>query len=417
MENKRILVVEDNKTLSKLIAKKLGLALEMEIDVAYTMAEAKLFIKRYNYFITLLDINLPDAPNGEIVDYSIEKGNRVIVLSANIDKSFRKNILKKNIIDYVNKGGINDIHYIIQTIQRLEKNQRHKVLVVDDSMVFRKHMQNLLQNLFFEVITVAHGEEALGMLKAKPDISLVIADYAMPVMDGLELTVEIRKTYAKDELCILAISSNSDDEITALFLKHGANDFVHKPFSKEEFFCRVNNSIEALENIQMITQQAHRDFLTGLYNRRYFYDSMSEYMEQITESGEKFAVAMIDIDHFKKVNDTYGHDVGDKVITALADILRSSTNPRDLVSRFGGEEFCVVLKNINRYSAEEIFERIRSEVEKFSFHVEDGRYINFTVSIGATLHDEDETLEETINKSDMLLYNAKNSGRNKLIFE
>jgi diguanylate cyclase (GGDEF)-like protein len=417
MQKNRILVVEDNKTLSKLIAKKLSTALEMEVDVAYTMAEAKLFIKRYKYFITLLDINLPDAPNGEIVDYSLEKGNRVIVLSANIDKTFRQSILKKNIIDYVNKGGINDIHYIIQTIQRLQKNQKHKVLVVDDSLVFRKHMQNLLENLFFEVITVAHGEEALGMLRAKPDVSLVITDYAMPVMDGLELTVEIRKTYTKDELCILAISSNSDEEITALFLKHGANDFVKKPFSKEEFSCRINNSVEALENIQMITHQANRDFLTGLYNRRYFYTSMDEYIDEIKESGEKFSVAMIDIDHFKNINDTYGHDIGDQIIISLADILRSATNPRDLVSRFGGEEFCVVLKNVNRYSAEEIFERIRTEVEKFSFHVDKERTLAFTVSIGATFFDEDETLEDTINKADMLLYNAKNGGRNRLIFE
>jgi diguanylate cyclase (GGDEF)-like protein len=417
MQKNRILVVEDNKTLSKLIAKKLSTALEMEVDVAYTMAEAKLFIKRYKYFITLLDINLPDAPNGEIVDYSLEKGNRVIVLSANIDKTFRQSILKKNIIDYVNKGGINDIHYIIQTIQRLQKNQKHKVLVVDDSLVFRKHMQNLLENLFFEVITVAHGEEALGMLRAKPDVSLVITDYAMPVMDGLELTVEIRKTYTKDELCILAISAKSDEETTALFLKHGANDFVHKPFSKEEFSCRINNSVEALENIQMITHQANRDFLTGLYNRRYFYTSMDEYIDEIKESGEKFSVAMIDIDHFKNINDTYGHDIGDQIIISLADILRSATNPRDLVSRFGGEEFCVVLKNVNRYSAEEIFERIRTEVEKFSFHVDKERTLAFTVSIGATFFDEDETLEDTINKADMLLYNAKNGGRNRLIFE
>jgi diguanylate cyclase (GGDEF)-like protein len=126
---------------------------------------------------------------------------------------------------------------------------------------------------------------------------------------------------------------------------------------------------------------------------------------------------MIDIDHFKKVNDTYGHDVGDKVITALADILRSATNPKDLVSRFGGEEFCVVLKNINRYSAKDIFERIRTEVEKYSLELDEGNYVHFTISIGATLHDEDETLEDTINKADMLLYNAKKSGRNKLVYE
>ena len=415
--SEKILVVEDNKTLAKLISKKIQHALEMEVDVAYSLAEARLFLARYKYFITLLDINLPDAPNGEVVDYALSKNNHVIVLSANIDKEFRKKMLQKNIIDYVNKGGAGDINYIIQSIERLRKNREHKVLVVDDSMVFRKQMQNMLENLFFEVITVAHGEEALGMLQAKPDISLVLTDYNMPVMNGLELTYEIRQTYSKDELCILALSGNDDDEVSALFLKHGANDYIKKPFSKEEFSCRVNNSIEALENIQTIMNYANRDYLTGLYNRRYFYNTMNEYIEDVKRSGEKFAVAMIDIDHFKKVNDTYGHDIGDRVIVTLADILRSSTSPRDVVSRFGGEEFCIVLKNINRYSAEDILARIHAEVANYSLQIDQERVITFTISIGAVLYQDGESLDDAINEADMLLYKAKKEGRNRLIFE
>lgn len=414
--SQRILIVEDNKTLAKLISKKIEAALEFKVDVAYSLNEAKLFLKMYKYFITLLDINLPDAPNGEVVDYVLSKGNRAIVLSANIDKDFRQTILKKNIIDYVNKGGVDDINYIIQTITRLQKNQNHTVLVVDDSMVFRKQMQNLLQNMFFKVIAVAHGEEALNILNTHNHINLVLTDYHMPVMDGLELTYEIRKTHNKNELAILAVSSNKDNEVNAIFLKTGANDFITKPFSKEEFSCRINNTIEALENIQIVTNHANRDYLTGLYNRRFFFETMSEYEDDVQDSGEKFAVAMIDIDHFKKINDDYGHDVGDKIIIALSEILRSSTNHMDIVARFGGEEFCMVLKNINRYSALDIFERIRHEVESFSFAVNKTESIKFTISIGAVMH-SDEVLQETINNSDLMLYKAKKSGRNKVVFE
>ncbi len=413
----KILIVEDNKTLAKLIAKKLESSLGLSVDVAYTMAEAKLFIARYSYFITLLDINLPDAPNGEIIDYVTQKKIHAIVLSGNIDKSFRKQILKKNVIDYVNKSGVDDINYIIHTIQRLQRNRNHKVLVVDDARVFRHTMQVMLENLFFKVITVAHGEEAIGMLKAQPDISLVLTDYNMPVMDGLELTREIRKTYSKSELCIVALSGNEDEEITALFLKHGANDYVKKPFSKEEFSCRINNSIEALENIQMITNYANRDFLTGLLNRRHFFTELHEYIDNISESAEQFAIGMIDIDHFKKVNDTYGHDVGDKIIVSLANILKSSTSPYDIVARFGGEEFCVVLKNINSYSAQEIFDRIKDDVEKFSYQLKENISIKFTISIGAVLFNEEESVEENINEADMMLYKAKNNGRNQVVFE
>lgn len=410
----RILIVEDNKTLAKLIAKKIEKALGYKIDIAYKLSEAKLFLKKYNYFITLLDINLPDAPNGEIVDYVLSKGQPVIVLSANIDKNFRKQMLQKNIIDYVNKSGVDDIKYIIQVIQRLEKNQKHKVLVVDDSMVFRKQMSTFLENLFYQVYTVAHGEEALGMLQTHPDITLVITDYHMPVMNGLELVREIRKESNKNDLCIIAISSNNDKEINALFLKQGANDYINKPFSKEDFSCRVNSSIEALENLHIITNHANRDFLTGLYNRRYFFENMSEYLEEVALSREQFAVGMIDIDFFKKINDTYGHDTGDRVIVHLSEILRASTNRTDLVSRFGGEEFCVVLKNINRFSTVDIFERLRAEVESTIVHSDKKEAIKFTISIGVSLYGEDG-LEETINQADMMLYNAKQNGRNQVV--
>ena len=414
--SQRILIVEDNKTLAKLISKKIENALDFKVDVAYSLGEAKLFLKMYKYFITLLDINLPDAPNGEIVDYVLAKGNRAIVLSANIDKDFRQTVLKKNIIDYVNKGGVNDINYIIQTITRLQKNQNHTVLVVDDSIVFRKQMQNLLDNMYFKVISVAHGEEALSILNTHNDINLVLTDYHMPVMDGLELTYEIRKDHNKNELAILAVSSNKDNEVNAIFLKTGANDFITKPFSKEEFSCRINNTIEALENIQVVTNHANRDYLTGLYNRRFFFETMAQYQDEMGETGEKFAVAMIDIDHFKKINDKYGHDVGDKIIIALSEILRTSTSHRDIVARFGGEEFCMVLKNINRDSALDIFERIRQEVDSFSFTIDNTQFIKFTISIGAVMHSEAD-LEETIHNSDMMLYKAKNSGRNKVVFE
>ena len=412
----RVLIVEDNKALAKLISRKIETSLKYQVDVAYTFSEAKLFLKRYTYFLTLLDINLPDAPNGEVVDYVLEKGNRAIVLSATIDKEFRQKMLQKNIIDYVNKSGLNDVNYIIQTIQRLKKNTNHKVLVVDDSIMFRKQMQSMLENMFFVVTAVAHGEEAINLIGQNTDFSLVLTDYNMPVMNGLELTIELRKEYNKNELGIIAISSNEDDEINAIFLKEGANDYIKKPFLKEEFSCRINNSIEALENIQIITNHANRDFLTGLYNRRFFFGTMNDYIENRQLHTEQFAVAMIDIDHFKNINDSHGHDIGDKVIVALSEILRTSTNYRDIVSRFGGEEFCVVLKNINRYSALDIFERIRQDIEDFSFRVDASTSIKFTVSIGIALHNNN-LLEDTISQADMMLYNAKNAGRNKVVFE
>ncbi|WP_455757676.1 diguanylate cyclase [Sulfurimonas sp.] len=412
----KILIVEDNKTLAKLISKKISETLNFEIDIAYTLHEAKLFLRMHEYFVTLLDINLPDAPNGEVVDYVLAHDNHAIVLTGNIDKDFRKKMLQKNIIDYVNKSGVNDVNYIIGVIKRLQKNKEHKVLVVDDSMVIRKQIKAMLENLFYKVITVAHGEEALGMLQAHLDISLVITDYNMPVINGLELTKEIRKEHSKENLPIIALSSNSDDEVTALFLKSGANDYIQKPFSKEEFSCRINNTVEAQENINLITNHANRDFLTGLYNRRYFFKTMESYIEEASQSNESYAVAMIDIDHFKAVNDTYGHDTGDKVIIHLSEILISSVTHRDIVSRFGGEEFCIVLKNINKYNAIDIFDRLRKKVETTDVLSDKGEEIRFTISAGVVMSGDDD-LEETINQADMMLYKAKQDGRNLVLID
>ncbi|MBA3026423.1 MAG: diguanylate cyclase [Sulfurimonas sp.] len=413
----RILIVEDNKTLAKLIAKKLQTALPFEVDVVFNMAEAKLFLQRYTYFVTLLDINLPDAPNGEIIDYVLSKGQHVIVLSGNIDKNFRKKILQKNIIDYVNKSGIEDINYIIQSIQRLQNNKTHKILVVDDSVVVRKMMSTLLENLFFTVYTVAHGEEALGMLKTHPDISLMITDYNMPVMNGLELVKETRKIFSKNDLCIIAISVHDDEEMNALFLKQGANDFIKKPFSKEEFSCRINNSIEALENLHALTNYANRDYLTGLYNRRYFYEHMSEYMAEAKESAEHFTVAVVDIDYFKKINDSYGHDTGDKVIVNLADILRSNLKHNDIIARFGGEEFCLVFKNKNMSQTIPVVERLRAEVQNTNIKIDAHTTITISISIGLASHNSEDGLEESINQADMMLYKAKQEGRNRVVYE
>ncbi|QFR48192.1 diguanylate cyclase [Sulfurimonas lithotrophica] len=409
----RILVIEDNKTLANLMAKKISSKLDFEVDVAYSMSEAKLFLKGYKYFLTLSDLNLPDAPNGEIIDYVLKTGNHVIILTSNIDKSFRKKMFEKNIIDYIHKTGIEDINYIINNIRRLSKNRKHKVLVVDDSVVFRKQMKDMLTNLFFNVITVAHGEEAINILDTTPDISLVLTDYNMPVMNGLELTTQIRKKYKKSELCIIALSGKSDDEEIAMFLKSGANDFIKKPFSKEEFSCRINNSIEALENIHAITNQSIRDFLTGLYNRRYFFKEVEKYFIDAVNNDESFSIAMVDIDDLKKINDTYGHENGDKIIVSLAETLRSETSKDDIVARFGAGEFCMVLKDVSTDKAIDALESIRQKVQNSVTLSDKNQEIKYTISVGIALEHEN-TLEDTVNEADMHLYTAKENGKNKI---
>jgi CheY-like chemotaxis protein len=216
----KILIVEDNKALSKLIAKKISQNINFEVDVAHSLKEAQAFLGSGNsYFIALLDLNLPDAPNGEVVDYMITKKIPSIVLTANVDKKTRDEILKKDVIDYVYKGNMDDVNYIFQLIERLSKNREYKVMVVDDSIVMRNEIKRMLKLQMYKVFSAAHGEEALVYMKDNPDIKLVLTDYNMPVIDGFELTKTLREDYSKMQMSIIAITANEDPMISSKFLK------------------------------------------------------------------------------------------------------------------------------------------------------------------------------------------------------
>ena len=409
----RILLVEDNKALGKVVAKKIESELPFEVDTAFNLAEAQLFMRKNNYFLALLDINLPDAPNGEIVDIALEKGIPSIVLSGNVDKNFREMMLQKEIIDYIGKGGIEDINYTIDIIKRLSKNRNYKVMLVDDSMVFRKQMQKMLEHLFFKVFAVAHGEEALNMLEQNPDIKVILTDYNMPVINGLELTKEVRKKYTKQQLAIFVMSSQDASDVSAMFLKNGANDYLHKPFSKEEISVRVNNAIEALENIQSLTHYAHRDFLTGLYTREHFLDKMQGYHKLSQDRDEPYALAMIDIDNFGSINQQYGNDAGDEVIIYLSDILRSNSPQDNIIARFSGASCCMLIKNTYHDQALELIQMIQDKISRSILELDNGTNLSFTVSIGLNTHPEDN-IADTLDQTDMLLFNAKQKGTNQL---
>lgn len=414
MEKNKILIVEDNKALAKLIAKKMEDKVEMEIDVAHTMAEAQVFLNNSkDYFIALLDLNLPDAPNGEIVDYVISKGLPSIVLTGSIDDATRESFIHKDIVDYVYKGNMDDINYIFQIINRLSKNRQYKVMVVEDSAPFRNSLKKILTSLQFHVFTAAHGEEAMSYFADNPDIRLVVCDYRMPVKDGLEVLKEIRVAGDKNQIGVLMMTSPSENVNGAIFLKNGANDFIAKPFVKEELICRVNNLIEAMENINQIADFANKDFLTGVYNRRYFYDDMQEYLSSIEENPAPYAVALIDVDGLKDINDKYGQDGGDKILKHIAKRLIDDTKSNDTVARFGSGEFCVVLKNMPQEDAVKFLVSLRAGMAANPINIK-SEPVKISVSIGVTFGKTDYAVDEILDIADEALHRAKENGRNRV---
>ena len=411
----RILIVDDSKSLAKLIAKRLEKHLEVEAVVAHSMAEAQNAIETDgNFFLALLDLNLPDAPNGEIVDFVLSNHILSIVLTGNMDDNVKKTFMHKEIVDYLMKDNVNNIAYIIQTIERLNKNRNCKVMVVDDSMPIRNEIRRILMYQQFEVFSAANGQEALNHLEKNPDIKLVLTDYNMPVMDGFELMQKIRLKYDKTQLAVIVLTANSEDGIGAKFLKSGANDYIRKPFSKEELVCRINGTVEALENINLMARFANTDFLTGVYNRRYFFSFMGDYYKKKAGTGTDFCVAMFDIDNFKRINDTYGHDTGDIVIQKMAFTILEEICDDGIVARFGGEEFCVVVFNASIEDGIRKMEKIRTTIASLVINSA-GAQFGFTASIGVAKGDFNAKIENAIAKADEGLYRAKNSGKNRVV--
>jgi diguanylate cyclase (GGDEF)-like protein len=266
----------------------------------------------------------------------------------------------------------------------------------------------------YEVLEATNGKMGLEVLKDHPDIKLIITDYNMPVMDGFGLVSQVRKRYNKDQIAIIGLSSEGGKLLSAKFLKLGANDFLPKPFASEEFYARVTQNIEMLELIEELKNIAIRDPLTRLYNRRYCFDAGRKLFEECRSRNAPLCVVLIDIDFFKRINDTFGHDAGDEALKHLAGILQNAAGKSYTVSRLGGEEFCMLSGGLDRESAEVFFENLRSMIEETQIEYK-GKNISFTISTGISTGLL-ASLEDMINCADEMLYRAKREGRNRVVF-
>ncbi|MCP4109248.1 MAG: diguanylate cyclase [Desulfobacteraceae bacterium] len=413
----QILLVEDSDFFGTIVKKEIETKLNFEVVWVKTYSDTLKLLSdnTKNFFIGLLDLNLPDALEGEIVDMVISKNIPSIVFTGEFSDEVRDHIWSKRVIDYVLKEGPHNITYLISLIRNIFRNKKIKVLVVDDSKFSRKQICDLLAVHRYHLFEAGDGIEALRIIKKNPDIKMVITDYSMPNMDGFRLTNKIRLMHSKEELAIIGISARGSNILSAKFIKNGANDFIAKPFLTEEFYCRVSQNIDIIEQFDMIKNLSNQDYLTGLCNRRYFFETGDKLYENINRQRTSITIAMIDIDDFKRINDTFGHEAGDKVITNVAHVLRDNFRKTDIVSRFGGEEFCVLAKNMDQYDASKIFDQVRKAVESSEVDI-DGKKINVTVSVGVC-SESMESLEAMIKQADLCLYKAKQDGKNMVVID
>lgn len=401
----KILIVEDSRAFRNYLQQILGQA-GYEIIAAENFSEAQAILNsQQDLLCAVLDYCLPDAQDGEIIDLLLSHQHKVIVLTAMFQEEIREQMLAKGVLDYLLKDSMASVSYLLPLIRRLTNNHNHKCLVVDDSMVVRHHVVQLLEHQYLQTLQAENGQQAIELIEQNPDITLVLTDHDMPTKDGITMIRELRQNFDKNQLAILGISGSDDHTMTARFLKAGANDFLYKPFNQEEFFCRVHQILDMKEATSELYRMANQDSLTGLWNRRFLFG-------QACGGCEKRNIAMLDIDFFKKVNDNYGHDGGDAALVMVANILKIYF-PDDVVARFGGEEFCI--QACDHY--EEFvtrLEQMRQRVEKTPIPYQDEE-IQITISIGVST--ALDNLDQQIKVADDRLYQAKENGRNQTIYQ
>lgn len=410
--SKKLLVVEDSRPIARVI-KQIGEALNYQVTVAASLAEVEAILQggESDFFAATIDYALPDANDGEAIACVLSHGIPSVVMTGKMDESTRQRILSQPVIDYIPKENSQAFLYLKRVLHWQLTNQGNGILVVDDSSSARNHVVELLKRRNFNVYVAENGQLALNVLAQHSDIKMVITDLEMPVMDGIELTNEIRKNYGRDQLAIIGISGASNGIHSARFIKNGADDFLRKPFCPEEFYCRITQNIESLNNIEQIQKAANTDYLTDLPNRRAFIRDAQASIAEYIKNKTPYALAMLDIDFFKRVNDNYGHDAGDHILKVLSLYMRKHFG-NGLVARLGGEEFAIVLSGLDEdqlYNRLDDFRRAIS-VAQIAFEQEQ---INFSVSLGV-IFNSDELLAKQMSLADSALYYAKENGRNQV---
>jgi diguanylate cyclase (GGDEF)-like protein len=294
-----------------------------------------------------------------------------------------------------------------------------RVLVVDDHEAQRELLSIELEDHGFDVIDAASGRECLEIIERDPTIDVILLDIEMPGMSGVEVCRKLKSEPDTADIPILFVTGwRDDDPMIVEALSAGGNDFVSKDTATPVLAARLVTQVSIRRSQRRIEEMAMRDALTGLFSRRFFFDAVRRAIKSETRSERPgLGCLMVDIDHFKRLNDTKGHLAGDEALKAVASLLQSGVRETDIIARFGGEEFVALLPHTGREGAEQVGEKLRASVE---------RDTECTVSVGVAWQERvtpeglgsapqiDELVQRLIARADQSLYRAKETGRNRV---
>lgn len=289
--------------------------------------------------------------------------------------------------------------------------QKDVILVVEDSPATAKLLEIKLKEEGFNVVMSANAVEAIDKLyDFSPD--LILSDIMMPEMDGFELLQKVRSETMRGDIPFIFISSKNSTEDKLRGFELGGDDYVTKPFQLDELIARIRVSIKRSERLR---KESSTDFLTSALNRRALENRLSAELHRSQRFGRVFTVGMVDIDHFKAFNDANGHLVGDEVLRAVSRKIQSQLRDIDVVARFGGEEFLVIMPETEKKNAHMAMERVRNAIASTRMPGASGNDIGVSVSVGIAEFPYDGIdAEALIKAADMAMYQSKADGRNRV---
>ncbi len=303
----------------------------------------------------------------------------------------------------------------------LARNIR-RILIAEDDSVSRKALELTLKKWGYDVVVTQDGEAAWEILQGERAPQLAILDWMMPGMDGVQICQKVRERAVEPYTYLLLLTAKSEKQDIVAGLDAGADDYLTKPFDPHELRVRLRAGERILDledklvaARESLRYQATHDLLTGLWNRATIFEMLERELERAQRTNGAVGVILCDIDHFKQINDTYGHAAGDAVLKEVAQRMTHKIRPYDITGRYGGEEFMMLLPECNQARTMDIAERLREGVSKTPILTSDGQ-ISVTMSLGVSAYPEVSVAKADIlmRAADAALYRAKQRGCNRV---
>jgi diguanylate cyclase (GGDEF)-like protein len=403
-EGRKVLLVEDTRFYSIAIRDRLETEFGVKVTHCPTLAALKRELEnsQETFSLAILDLCQPDAPNGEALDYVVSLNIAAIVFSGISSDDRREKILAMNVADDLAVAADKQLSSVMAELLVLDPD-------IEQSM-----LPGILAAGRFSAAIASSEEEALKTLDKFRNIELVLMRGDLAVERHHSFLALLQSRYGDDAIRMVGYSTTVGRDDVARFLNAGGDDFFHLPISPEDLAGRLRHTMTLHKQIQMLQRMASRDYLTDLPNRRYFFDRGPKIVDMCLRQGQPVSMALMDIDHFKKLNDTYGHEIGDVVLKAVAKKLAVLIGEKQhLVARLGGEEFGILLAGLDVQEAFQYCDNVRSEISNVSVVVDD-EDISVTISMGLANISGSETFDNYLNAADQFLYMAKHSGRNRV---